>query len=101
MFNGSKEAALKQIASQRATKEAIYWSWENAQRLGIDHDLNRDVYAELQTATLGGLSAFFNKNVAGRTYTYLVIGKESAMDMKALERLGPVMKLSLEQVFGY
>ena len=101
MFNGSKEAALKQIASQRATKEAIYWSWENAQRLGIDHDLNRDVYAELQTATLGGLSAFFNKNIAGRTYTYLVIGKESAMDMKALERLGPVTKLSLEQVFGY
>ncbi|MEO8066705.1 MAG: insulinase family protein [Flavobacteriales bacterium] len=101
MFNGSKDAALKQIASQRATKEAIYWSWENAQRLGIDHDLNRDVYSAIQGSSLDGLSAFFNKNIANRTYTYLAIGKESAMDMKALERLGPVTKLSLEQVFGY
>ena len=101
MFNKSKEAALKQIASQRATKEAIYWSWESAQRLGLDHDINREVYTALQDASLEGLTTFFNKNIANRTYTYLAIGKESAMDMKALERLGPVTKLSLEQVFGY
>ena len=101
MFHGSKDAALKQIASQRVTKEAIYWSWENAQRLGLDHDVNREVYNALQTATLDGLTGFFDKNIANRTYTYLAIGKESAMDMKALERLGPVTKLSLEQVFGY
>lgn len=101
MFNGSKDAALKNLASQRATKEAVYWSWENAQRLGLKDDPNKALYEAMKSADLSGMGAFFKENIAGRNYTYLVIGKADKMDMAALERLGPVTKLGLEEIFGY
>jgi hypothetical protein len=39
--------------------------------------------------------------VKGRPYTFLIIGKESAMDMQVLEKLGTVKKVSKAQLFGY
>lgn len=101
MFEGSKEAALKRIASQRTTKEAIFWSYDAALRRGVDHDLNQDLYAKIPSIGLTDLKAFFDTHIKGRHYTYLAIGKESAMDMKALEKLGPVRKLTMKEIFGY
>lgn len=101
MFNGSKDAALKKIESQRTTKEDIYWSYEAAQRRGLDHDINKDIYAKIRTIGLSDLKGFFDTHIKGRHYTYLAIGKESAMDMKALEKLGPVRKLDMKELFGY
>ena len=47
------------------------------------------------------LQLFFNENVKDKKYTYLVIGKKSDMDMDALNKLGTVEELSLDQIFGY
>ncbi len=96
MFDGSKDAALKNIESQRTTKEAIFWSYDAALRRGLDHDINKDLYAKIPSITLADMKNFFDTNIKGRHYTYLSIGKESAMDMKALEKLGPVRKLTHE-----
>jgi hypothetical protein len=40
------------------------------------------------------MKAFFDEEIKGRPYTFLIIGKESAMDMKVLEKLGTVKKVS-------
>ncbi|MFT5779641.1 MAG: hypothetical protein ACI837_002600, partial [Crocinitomicaceae bacterium] len=34
-------------------------------------------------------------------YAFCVIGKKSEMDMEALEELGELKELSLEELFGY
>ena len=47
------------------------------------------------------VQAFFDAQIKDKPYTYLVIGKKNEMDMKALEKLGPVKELKLKQVFGY
>ncbi len=101
MFDGSRDAALKKIESSRTTKEAIYWSWEAAQRRGLDEDVNKLIYSKIQESDLGGLSQFFNEHIRGKHYTYLAIGKEGVLDMKALEKLGPVKQLSIKDLFGY
>lgn len=101
MFQGSKEAALKKIESDRTTKEAIYWSWEAAQRRGLNADVNQLIYPKLQQSTLDGLSEFFNEHIKGKHYTFLAIGKEGSLDMEALEKLGPVKKLTIKDLFGY
>lgn len=100
-FEGAKTAALKVIASTRITKENIYWQWEAARRRGLDHDVRRDIYGAIPKITLLDMKGFFDKEIKGRPYTYCVIGKESGMDMKALERLGPVRKLTKKELFGY
>ncbi|MGB3870267.1 MAG: insulinase family protein [Flavobacteriales bacterium] len=101
MFAGSREAALKKIESDRTTKEAIYWSWEAAQRRGLDEDVNKIIYPKIQQSDLAGLKAFFDANVKGKHYTYLAIGKDGSLDLEALKKLGPVRKLTIKELFGY
>ena len=100
-FEGAKTSALKVISSTRVTKENIYWSWDAAHRRGLDYDVRRTSYERIPGIGMKELRSFFDQEIKGRPYTFLVIGKESAMDMKALERLGPITKLTKEQVFGY
>ncbi len=101
MFNGSRDAALKKIESSRTTKEAIYWSWESAQRRGLDKDVNQIIYPLIQQSDLAGLERFFNSHINGKHFTYLAIGKEGSLDLKALEKLGPVKQLTIKDLFGY
>ena len=100
-FEGAKDAAMKRIESERTTKEAIYWSWDSAKRLGLDHDVRKDNYERIKLLTLADLKAFFTAEIKGRNYTYLLIGKESAVDMNAIGKLGTVRKLSKLDLFGY
>ncbi len=100
-FEGAKTAALKVIASTRITKENIYWQWDAAQRRGLDYDVRKVNYEKIPKITLQDMKTFFDKEIKGRPYTYCVIGKESGMDMKALEKLGPVRKLTKKELFGY
>lgn len=100
-FQGAKDAALKRIASDRITKERIYWNWDNLKRLGIDHDVRQDNYERIPSITLQDLKGFFDTEVKGRRYNYLVIGKQGSVDMEVLGRLGPVHTMTKEQIFGY
>ncbi len=100
-FEGAKTSALKVIASTRITKENIYWSWDAAQRRGLDYDVRRTSYERIPKITLEDMKSFFDREIKGRPYQYCVIGKEGAVDLKVLETLGPVTKLSKEELFGY
>jgi predicted Zn-dependent peptidase len=100
-FNESKIAALKKIESERIIKASIYWSFKRLERGGLDYDIRENIYSTIMDMSLEDLEKFFNENIKGRKYTYCVIGKKSEMDMEALEKLGTVKELSLEQLFGY
>jgi predicted Zn-dependent peptidase len=100
-FEGAKTSALKVIASTRITKDNIYWSWDAAQRRGLDYDVRRTTYERIPGIDMAAMKAFFDREVKGRPYTFLIIGKESAMDMQVLEKLGTVKKVSKAQLFGY
>ena len=100
-FEGAKTSALKVIASTRITKENIYWQWDAAQRRGLDYDVRKNNYERIPTITLQDMKTFFDKEIKGKPYTYCMIGKESGMNMQALEKLGPVRKLTKKELFGY
>ena len=63
--------------------------------------MNSKIYPEVKDMSFDDLQKFFDGNVKDKTYTYLLIGKKDEMDMKALDALGPVEELTLEQIFGY
>ena len=100
-FEQSKLSALKQIETNRTTGEDVLWSYESANDRGIDYDMNSKIYPTVKEMDFDDLQKFFDSNVKDKTYTYLVIGKKEEMDMKALDALGPVEELTLEQIFGY
>ncbi len=100
-FESARDAAMKQIETNRTTRESIFWSYQIAKERGLDYDLQEVVYDSLQTMDFDNLQVFFDKNIKGKTYTYSVIGNEKMIDKKVLEKLGPVEVLTLEELFGY
>ncbi len=100
-FNLAKEATLKQIAAQRITKSRIFWNYENLKNRGIDYDIRKDIYKEIQEMTIDDLNAFFDDNIKGLNYTALVIGNKNEMDMQALKKLGKVQELDIDYLFNY
>jgi zinc protease len=100
-FEQAKTSALKQIETSRTSDRSILWSYERARTLGLDYDLNEKIYPVINTMTFEDVQGFFDAQIKDKPYTYMVIGKKSEMDMKALEKLGPVKELTLKQVFGY
>lgn len=100
-FEGAKTAAQKVIASTRITKEQIYWSWDAAQRLGLDYDFRKTTYEKIPSISLQEMKVFFDKEIKGRPFHYGVIGKQSGMDLEVLKKLGPITILTKEEMFGY
>jgi hypothetical protein len=39
--------------------------------------------------------------MANKPYRYIILGDEKELDMKSLEKIGPIKRLTTEEVFGY
>ncbi len=100
-FRIAKEAITKQLSSQRITKFGVISHYLNMQRRGLDYDLNAKVYRDLQQLTLADIVRFEEQQMARKPYRYLILGDEKELDMPSLEKIGPIRRLSLEDIFGY
>lgn len=100
-FLNSRNAALKQIATQRYTKSQIFFYWLNLQDKGIGYDINKDIYAQTQKMSMSDLENFFTQHVRGKQFNVGLIGKKENLDWDAVQKLGEVEELSLEELFGY
>ena len=100
-FQIAKDALTKQLASERTTKFGVISAWLLAQRLGLDYDLNEKIYNALSGLSLQNIVDFEKERMANKHYCYIILGDEKELDMKALEKIGPVKHLTTEDVFGY
>ena len=100
-FEQAKTGALKKMETSPVTKSSIYWNFQSAQDKGLDKNPRPVIYQNINEISLEDLEAFFNANIKGRKYVYLVIGKKDLMDMEALKELGQVQELDLQTIFGY
>ena len=99
-FGIAKEALTKQLASMRVTKMGIIGMWNAMKKLGLDCDLNRKIYQDLDKVTLQDIVNFEKKTMADKTYRYIILGDEKELDMTSLGKIGPVRRLTIEEVFG-
>ncbi|MEQ8325209.1 MAG: insulinase family protein [Vicingaceae bacterium] len=100
-FEDSKLAALKKIETNRITKSSIFWNYLSNKKRGIDYDIRKDIYASINKMEMNDLKGFFEKDIKGRNYKYMVIGKKAEVDFVSLNKLGKVQELKLEEIFGY
>ena len=100
-FKIAKEGLTKQLASLRVTKMGVIDRWHAMQELGLDFDLNEKIYNDLKKVTLQDIVNFEKANMANKQYRYVILGDEKELDMKALEKIGPIKRLTTEEVFGY
>ena len=45
--------------------------------------------------------AFEQANMAKKPFRYIILGDEKELDMEALSKIGPIRRLTLEEIFGY
>lgn len=99
-FALAKQALMKRIATERTTKTAIFAKYAQAKELGIDYDINRTIYEALPNITLQDIVKFEQENMAHKPYRYIILGDEKDLDIKALEQIAPIKRISTEEIFG-
>ena len=100
-FAIAKEGLAKQLASLRTTKMGIINKWHSMKELGLDFDLNKKIYEDLEKVTLQDMVSFEKLTMANKPLRYIILGDEKELDMEALDKIGPIRRLTTEEVFGY
>ncbi len=100
-FDIAKEALTKRLASQRTTRFGLINAWLAAQWRGIDYDINEKIYNALPDITLQDVVRFEQEQIARKPYRYVILGNEADLDIKSLEEIAPVRRLTTEDIFGY
>ncbi len=100
-FALAKEALMKKLASRRVVRNGVLNSYIAAQRMKLDFDINSLVYKALPNLKLNDIVQFEKQSMANKPYRYLILGNENELDIKSLEKFGPIHRLTLEEIFGY
>ncbi len=100
-FDLAKKGLDARIRTERIIKDDIAWNYIDALNMGDDHDTRRDTFEALPSLTLDDVVKFQQQNVAGRQYYYCILGDTDDIDLDALSKLGRVVMLTPEQIFGY
>ena len=71
-------------------------------KMGINHDYREDIYNLLSGFTLGDIKEFNHKFIQNKPKTYMILATEGEVDLDAVgDKFGTVVKLTLEDIFGY
>ena len=100
-FQIAKDALTKRLATQRTTKFGLINAWLQAQWLGIDYDQNERIYEAIPGITLQDIVKFEQEQMAHKPYRYVILGDEKELDLVELSQIGPIRRVSTEQIFGY
>lgn len=100
-FDLAKQNLLKSLASARTTKFSILSAYMAAKKKGLDYSLSEKIYKDLPSVTLDDIINFEKTNMANKTFKYLILGDEKELDMKALEKIAPIKRVTTEEIFGY
>ena len=100
-FETSKKSILSKIESERIIKSDILFNYLDAAEQGLDYDVRKDIYQKVQTMTYSDLKSFHGKYIKDKKHNIAVIGDEGKINFKALNKYGKVVKLTLEDLFGY
>lgn len=100
-FNLAKQSLIKSLQSMRTTKDNELYAYFNAKLKGLDYDPNKKLYEALQNVTLQDITNFEKQNIVGKPYRMVILGNEKDLDMKSLEKIAPIKRLSQEEIFGF
>ena len=98
-FATAQQSIMKSIAAARSTKAGPINKYLSAKEMGIDYDISKLYYEKIPALTLSDIQKFEEENIKGKPLRYLILGKESELDIEALEKLGPLKRVTLDDIF--
>ena len=97
----AKGQTKQDIQTERITQDGIIYNYLAARDLGLDYDIRKTIYNNVDKITMADLKRFHQKYLAGKSYNYAIVASEKKVSMADIEKLGKVKKLSLKEIFGY
>jgi predicted Zn-dependent peptidase len=100
-FENARNAALKQIASTRVTRNNIFFNTLRLQKLNIYHDFRKDIYEQIQHLKFEDIKHFYQTEIQSIHFNTAIIGKKENLDMEAVNKMGTFKEVSLKDIFGH
>ena len=100
-LTNAKESILKKIRTERLTKASVLNQYEKAFKMGVDYDLRKDIFNQVEEFDMKSLVDFHNTHMNNNTRVVMVLGSKDDLDLDVLKKYGKIEHLSLEDVFGY
>ncbi|WP_053329365.1 M16 family metallopeptidase [Chryseobacterium gallinarum] len=100
-FENARNAALKQIASTRITRNNIFFNTLRLKKLNIEHDFRKDIYEQIQGLKFEDIKEFYKTNIQSVHFNTAIIGKKENLDMEAVGKMGTFKEVSLKDIFGH
>ena len=100
-FELAKEAVELRMRSDRTLPNEVAWVYFSTKDKGLDEPTDRAVFEALPGLTLEDVVKFQQDNIKGLDYHYAILGNIEDLDLEALGKLGKVVILTTEDIFGY
>jgi predicted Zn-dependent peptidase len=100
-FNIAKESLIGRLRTERITRVGVLNYYLGQEELGLSEDTRKQLYEAVQNMTLEDVVAYQQANIKNRKYITCILGRESDLDMKSLEKWGKIIRLTQEEIFGY
>jgi predicted Zn-dependent peptidase len=100
-LSDAKKSMMKDLETERITNDNIIFTYLAYQKKGINYDLRKDIYAQVNSLKFEDLKKLHSSSVSGKTFTYTVVGSDKKIKMDDLKKYGEVKRISLEELFGY
>ncbi|MBS4012912.1 MAG: insulinase family protein [Bacteroidetes bacterium] len=100
-FSAAKEAITERIRTQRISRASILFNYINAQKMGYETDIRKELFETVPGMDFKTLQEFQNKYVKGNEFNVLVLGKKDELNLEVLEKFGKIQFLTLEEIFGF
>ena len=100
-FDLAKANVLDNLRANRCLRENIFFKYLYAKKFGFTEDPSKFEYEKTLGMELNDVKAFQEKYIKGQKHNTAVLGNPKSVDMKYLQTLGPVEKLTTEDIFGY
>ena len=101
LLENARKGLKGQIEAQRIIRNDILMNYDQAVRMGNDHDVRKDVFNNIDRLTMSDLDKFHQENFESRKYTLCVLASRKTINPSDLNKYGKVEELTLEQIFGY
>ncbi len=96
-----KKAILTDIQTQRINKEGILFAYETAVNKGLNYDIRKDIYKNINSVTLEDLKKFHADHFKNQKWNIGVMGSKDKIKADDLKKYGNVKVLTLKDIFGY
>lgn len=101
LFESAKKGIREKIRTERIRREKILFTREEARKLGLDHDIRRDIYNKVDDFSFADIEQFHHERFRDRQGIMMVLGSLRNLDMDTLKSYGKIEVLTLEEIFGY